>query len=138
MVLCDRSVRGLPVTSTPSSAAVRISVAVSSASMSAAAQDGVSPLDCIAHVDDCLLRTSLCRDRNLSRVALLTSAAGFWAQVSWLRAFLQHEPGKYVMQRKTNLAIAALLALVLALFITLTVVDKGPSHAGRCASHIIT
>ncbi|EIE22217.1 hypothetical protein COCSUDRAFT_42582 [Coccomyxa subellipsoidea C-169] len=53
--------------------------------------------------------------------------------VSWFRAFLQHDREKYRLQGKTNLVTAVLLALVLALFITLTIVDRGPSHAGRRA-----
>lgn len=46
---------------------------------------------------------------------------------------MQHDPEKYVLLRKTNLVTAALLALVLAIFITLTIVDDGPSHSVRCA-----
>ena len=59
------------------------------------------------------------------------------AQVSWFRAFLTHERDKYVLVRKTNVVTAVLLAPVLALFITLTIVDRGASHAGRCAPAII-
>lgn len=113
-------------------------MAVIRTKVSASGQDGALPVDCVAHVSDCQLCTSLCRASKLPMCCVAHLRAGFCAQVSWLRAFLQHEPGKYVLHRKTNLAIAALLALVLALFITLTVVDKGPSHADRCMRHIIT
>lgn len=57
-------------------------------------------------------------------------------QVSWFRAFLLHEKEKYRLHRKTNLVIALLLVLVSALFITLTIVDRGRSHAGRCATFL--
>ena len=63
------------------------------------------------------------------RARLRTGGDG--ARSPWLRAFLWQQPEKYMLHRRTNLGTAALLAAVLALFITLAVLDRQPTHKAR-------
>ena len=54
--------------------------------------------------------------------------------IAGLAAFWREDPGRHVLHRRSNLAIAAGLAALTALWIALAVQDARPEQAARCAA----
>lgn len=54
--------------------------------------------------------------------------------IAGLAAFLGEDPGRFVLHRRSNLAVAAGLAALTALWIALAVQDARPEQAARCAA----